>query len=110
MDFFYYYPTRQKELFIRNVLIKDFAFSIPTMASLFDIVIIEVDVLSRRIIPDISRNNVDSDTTTILNYAIGKAIHQGTLENMTLDQQEQATLQRFITTFYGEKTDFDKTL
>ncbi len=104
----FYTPSKQKELYIRNVLIKDFVFDIPVIASLFDIVVIEANVISRKIIPDISRNKVDVENTRILNYALGKAIHEGTGNVITLDKEERITLQHFIENFYSSKTDFDK--
>ncbi len=110
-DFFkyhFYTSSKQKELYIRNVLIKDFVFDIPVIASLFDIVVIEVNVTSRKIIPDISRNNVDIETTKALNYAFGKAIHEGAGGLIQLNQEEKVTLDHFIRAFYSSKTNFDR--
>ena len=39
---------------------------------------------------------------------IGKAIHVGASNVLTLGTDEKATLQNFITTFYKQRTDFEK--
>ncbi|WP_348799161.1 HD domain-containing protein [Flavobacterium adhaerens] len=101
-------PEKRKELFMRSVLIKDFRFNIPISASIFEINTIVININSRKFIPDISRNNVDSKAKDLINYIIGKAIHVGASESLTLRKDEKATLQNFIGIFYDQKTDFEK--
>lgn len=110
-DLFWIYmnkSSKEKELFIRNVLIKDFPFSIEYTASLFEIVVIEANILSRTIIPDISRNKVDSDGVKIINYAVGKAIHLAANTKMGLTSSEKSTLTSFIKSYYSYPTEFEK--
>lgn len=101
-------PEKRKELFMRSVLIKDFHFNIPISASIFEINTIVVNINSRKFIPDISRNNVDPKAKDLINNVIGKAIHVGATDVLTLGADEKATLQNFITTFYDQRTDFEK--
>lgn len=101
-------PDKRKELFMRSVLIKDFRFTIPVSASIFEIKTIVANINSRKFIPDISRNNVDSQAKGIINYLIGKAIHLGASNLMPLGSDEKLTLQNFISTFYKKTTEFEK--
>ncbi len=107
-EFWYYSNEKRKELFMRSVLIKDFRFNIPISASIFEINTIVANINSRKFIPDISRNNVDSKAKDKINYMIGKAIHEGACNVLTLGTDEKATLQNFITTFYDQRTDYEK--
>lgn len=106
--YYMFRTSKEKELFIRNVLIKDFPFDIEYTASLFDIVLIEANVVSRKIIPDISRNKVDIETVRILNYAIGKAIHLAASKKMTLTVPETTTLNNFISSYFSHPTEFER--
>lgn len=106
--FYWRTPDKRKELFMRNVLIKDFRCTIPVSASIFEINTIVTNINSRKFIPDISRNNVDSKAKEIINYLIGKAIHVGACNVMKLGSDEKATLQNFIATFYSKTTDFER--
>lgn len=101
-------PKKRKELFMRSVLIKDFRFNIPISASIFEINTIVANINSRKFIPDISRNNVDTQAKNLINYMIGKAIHIGATNVLNLETDEKITLQNFIKTFYIEKTDYEK--
>lgn len=101
-------PEKRKELFMRSVLIKDFRFNIPVSATIFETNLILANINSRNFIPDISRNNVDPKAKDLINYIIGKAIHIGASNLLTLGVDEKSTLQKFITTFYGQRTDYEK--
>lgn len=101
-------PGERKELFMRSVLIKDFRFNIPISASIFDINLILANINSRKFIPDISRNNVDPIANDIINYIIGKAIHVGASNVLALDADEKSTLNHFISTYYDQRTEFEK--
>lgn len=107
-----YYRTNQdkkrKELFVRNVLIKDFRFNLPYSASLFEIESLVVNINSRMFIPDISRNNFDQTTIEEINYIIGKGIHESVLKNFELDIDKKYTLKSFIENYYSKNTEFEK--
>lgn len=98
----------RQELFIRNVLIKDFPFNLPVIASVFDVSAIVVNIKSRKFIPDISRNNIDSKSDALINYLIGKATHLGAIANLEYGSDERKTLQDFIAKFYKDKIEFEK--
>lgn len=107
--YWYSYPTApRQELFIRNVLIKDFHFNFPITASVFDISTIVVNIKSRKFIPDISRNNIDQFSEEMINYVTGKAIHLGAIANLEYVSDERQTLQDFIAKFYKERREFEK--
>lgn len=108
VGYFYYRSNKRKELFMRSVLIKDFRFNIPVSASIFEIEAIVANVKSRMFIPDISRNNVDPNSKDLINYIIGKAIHVGASNVLTLGTEERGTLLKFIAEFYSEITDYEK--
>lgn len=108
LGFFLYRNEKRKELFMRSVLIKDFRFNISISASIFEIHSIVANINSRKFIPDISRNNVDTEEKDLINYMIGKAIHIGATNALALDTGEKRTLQSFISEFYHDKTDFEK--
>lgn len=101
-------PEKRKELFMRSVLIKDFRFNIPVSASIFETNIIVANINSRKFIPDISRNNVDPKAKDLINYMVGKAIHVGATNVLTLGKDEKATLHNFITTYYIKRTDYER--
>jgi molecular chaperone HtpG len=101
-------PKKRKELFMRSVLIKDFRFNIPVSASIFEINAIVANINSRKFLPDISRNNVDPKEAELINYMIGKAIHAGATNALTLGIDEKKTLQNFITNFYNQQTEYEK--
>jgi len=98
----------RKDLFIRGVLIREFDINAPISASIFETNIIIANIKSRRFIPDISRNDVELTEKKLINYMIGKAIHIGASKLLTLDADEKATLQKFILSFYDQKTDYEK--
>lgn len=103
-----YNSAPRQELFIRNVLIKDFHFNLPVIASVFDISTIVVNIKSRKFIPDISRNSIDATSDEMINYVIGKTIHLAAIDNLEYGSAEQKTLQDFIGKFYQDKTEFEK--
>lgn len=108
VTYYWRHPETRKELFMRSVLIKDFRFTIPISASIFEINTIVVNINSRNFIPDISRNNVDTKAKDLINYMFGKAIHIGATNVLILGADEKTTLQSFIQTFYDKKTDYEK--
>jgi molecular chaperone HtpG len=102
-----YRKNKRKDLFMRSVLIKNFVFNIPALASIFEINTLVVNINSRKFIPDISRNDIDDKTKKIINYIIGKAIHSGAHKLLDLQLDEKAVLQNFIDIFYNTKTEYE---
>lgn len=106
--FNYYRKTPQKKLYIRNVLIKDFYFHNKITSEIFEIESLIVNINSRKFIPDISRNDIDSEATDVINYILGKAIHLGAIDSLSLDQEENDTLINFIKFYYEKGTDLER--
>ncbi|MCY4779271.1 ATP-binding protein [Sphingobacterium sp. UT-1RO-CII-1] len=98
----------RKELFVRSVLIKDFEISLPWVASVFELSSIVVNVNSRKFIPDISRNKMDSNSSVMINNAIGKALHKAAIDHLGYGPDEQKAIQDFVSKFYPDKTEFEK--
>lgn len=98
----------RKELFVRSVLIRDFEISLPWVASVFEVSSIVVNVNSRKFIPDISRNKMDSNSSTMINNAIGKALHKAAIHRLGFGLDEQKAIHDFILKFYPDKTEFEK--
>lgn len=100
----YYFgrDKKRKELFVRNVLIRDFEFDVLVQASIFDIETIVLNIDSRKYIPEISRNNFDEESQKLINFEVSKAIHLGALEVLSLSADKNNTLRRFIEEFYSE--------
>ena len=96
------------ELFIRGVLIKDFYFNIPTIASIFEIKTIVANITSKNFIPDISRNNIDASSKEDLNSILGRAIHFGACKTMSFAADEKETIRKFIDTFYVPNPSYEK--
>lgn len=105
---FYTDHKTRKELFIRSVLIKDFYFNIPILATILDVHTIVANIKSKNFIPDISRNNVNEDIKSVINYIIGVAIHKGAIDCIPQDKEEKATLKNFIETHYNNHKEFIK--
>ena len=108
--YYYFYPNSslRQELFIRNVLIKDFHFSLPIAASIFDVSTMVVNINSRKFVPDISRNTINIPSEQELNYLIGKIIHLGAIKHLGLGSEEQRVLQDFVVNFYDRVSEFEK--
>jgi hypothetical protein len=106
----YYWRSsnKRKELFMRSVLIKEFRFIAPISASIFEINTIVVNINSKKFIPDISRNNVSPEAKVTINSIIGKAIHIGACDVLSLEEEEKITLKNFIGSFYEQHTEFEK--
>lgn len=104
----YRYSRENKDLYIRGVLIKDFMINLPSMATIFEVSKIVINVLSRKLIPDVSRNNFSNNQKEIINYFLGKAIHNAAAEHLNLERKEVTTLQNFTNNFYQEKSEFEK--
>jgi molecular chaperone HtpG len=103
VNYSYYRTKKHKELYIRSVLIKDFVFILPLLASVFEVESIMVNILSKAFIPDISRNNVDPETKFLINRLIGTAILKGALDMLSLETEEKETLLKYIKHYYEPK-------
>ncbi len=108
VNYSFYRTKKHKELYIRSVLIKDFVFILPLLASVFEVDSIMVNILSKAFIPDISRNNADDDTKFLINRLIGTAILKGALDLLSLQADEKETLRNYIDHYYEPKIDLER--
>jgi len=108
LSFFHpFFGKNPGDLFVRSVRIKDFRFSLGFISSIFEVVKIRLNVSSKKLIPDISRNNLDPMSTELLNYIVSKSIHVGACEKLNIDSPEKATLKKFIQSYYKRVTEFE---
>jgi molecular chaperone HtpG len=102
------FNSETRTLFVRGVFIKDFHYSIPIISSIFELTEIRLNLTSRQVIPDISRNNLDQLTADKVCYALTKAIHKAAMELLNISKDEKETLGRFIKTHFASVSDLDK--
>lgn len=98
-----YVKRELREVFIRNILVKDFSYLFMTQISKVRITDFAINVTNKNIVPDISRNRVSDDAGKLLNYAIHKAIYLWIFENFNLNSTEKDLLTGFIRTFYNDE-------
>jgi hypothetical protein len=89
-------------LYIKNVLISNARIKIPFLVEGIELKGLVVNVTNKKIIPNVSRNNISDQQGKSLSYAIGKALHTWIYENGSFDAEEKALLKAFILTCYPE--------
>jgi len=99
---------RSDEIFIKNVLISEFVINLPTVVRGISLKSARFNIKNKKIIPNVSRNNVQKCDAEKFSYAIGKAIHLWILDNIKLGIYEQILLKKLIKTCYAEKNEFMK--
>lgn len=90
------------KVYVRNVLVQDFYVDIPTCSSIIEVGDVFLNIQSKKILPDISRNNFDKLTSEYLNFVIGKAIHIGAIEKFNLTGDSKDAMEKFINRFYSD--------
>jgi hypothetical protein len=106
-NFWWHYHAARK-IYVRSVWIENYTFSLPLFALVFNFEGIQLNINSRKIIPDISRNSIDKSSKELLDLSIAKAIHQAVLDHVEMEEDEKTTLKSFIENFFGAVTMFDK--
>ena len=89
-------------IYIKNVLISGARVKIPFLVEGIELKGLVVNVINKKIIPNVSRNNISEQQCKELSYAIGKALHMWIYENGNLDIEEKELLKKFIFTCYPE--------
>jgi molecular chaperone HtpG len=92
-------------LYIKNVLIANARIKIPFLVEGIELKGLIVNVISKNIIPNVSRNNISEQHSKSLAYAIGKALHIWIYENGSFDSEEKELLKTFIQQYYPEDND-----
>jgi molecular chaperone HtpG len=104
---FFFGNSYGTQFFLRGVLLKDFSLNIPIAANAFTIESIRVNLESRKFIPNISRNNID-DAKSEIDYLIGKAIHLGAIDLLSISPPQRQALKDFVQHYYAKKTAHEK--
>jgi len=95
-------------LYIKNVLVKNAKIKIPYLVEGIELKGLVVNVISKKLIPNISRNNISEQQAKSLSYSIGKALHIWIYENGNLGTEEKALLKKFIDQCYSDDNIFIK--
>jgi len=89
-------------LYIKNVLISDVKLKIPFLIDGIQLKGAAINITNKKIIPNVSRNNISEQQNKDLAYAIGKALHLWIYENGGFDGEEKNLLKNFIAQCYAE--------
>jgi hypothetical protein len=89
-------------LYIKNVLISNARIRIPFLVEGIELKGLVVNITDKKIIPNVSRNNINEQQSRSLSYAIGKALHMWIYDNGRYDGEEKELLKTFILTCYPE--------
>lgn len=97
---------RTDKIFIKNVLVSDFAISIPYLIEGINLKSALFNIKNKSVIPNVARNNVSRADSDKISYAIGKALHLWVLDNVKLSSNERELIQIFIDKYYSETNEF----
>lgn len=95
------------DTYLRNIFIKDYRFQPGNIANILKLKQAKINITNKEVIPTVSRNGFDDETTEILNYSISKAIHLSALHHLPLDERKRRLLQNFTSKYYSRKTFLD---
>ena len=95
-------------MYVRNILIGDYNFSPTIVARLLDIIELKINILNSSIVPSVSRNDFSNEITSVLNYAINKAMHYSALDHLRLNEMQKNTLESFIKKYFSKNTFMEK--
>lgn len=98
--------TRTDKMFIKNVLVSDFAISLPYLIEGINVKSALFNIKNKSVIPNVARNNVSRADSDKISYAIGKALHLWVLDNINLSFNEKQLIQIFIDKHYFETNEF----
>lgn len=102
----FYTPT--DDLYIKNVLISNSHLTIPFLVEGIYLRGAVINVINKRIIPNVSRNNISKIQNKALSYAIGKALHMWIYEHGNLQADEKELIKTFINQCYPDRNDYLK--
>ena len=95
-------------LYIKNVLISSAHLKIPFLAEGIELKGLVINAINKKIVPNVSRNDISETQTQNLSYAVGKAIHVWIAEKGNLEPEEKLLMEKFINECYGEKSEYLK--
>lgn len=99
---------RTDYLYIKNVLISRAHLKIPFLAEGIELKRLVINVTSKKVIPNVSRNNISDVQNQELSYAVGKALHTWVYEHGNLGGEEKELIRTFIEKCYPQKSDYLK--
>ncbi len=88
--------NKDVKLYLRNILIKNYLFNKQTMAKAVSLQSMALNIYSKRIISDISRNDLLPEAKRIINNTLNIAIHLAALDNFDLELEEKDILKKFV--------------
>lgn len=97
---------RTDKMFIKNVLVSDFAISLPYIIEGINLKSALFNIKNKSVIPNVARNNVSKLDSDKISYAIGKALHLWILDNVKLSLNEKDLIQIFVNKYYSENNEF----
>ena len=106
-EFFSIFQSKKQKIYLRNIFIGNYTFKANNEVDIYEIEELKLNITNKSIIPSISRNNFDIETSEKLNYAINKAIHLSALENLKLDLIKKNALKSFIENYFKEISDLE---
>jgi len=95
----YYYTylgMKGKDLYLRNILIKNYNFSNQVIANTIDLIDFAININKKDILPSISRNDLLPQSDNIVSNSINIAFHLSALVNFNLNIEEQTLLKKYI--------------
>lgn len=95
-------------LYIKNVLISSAHLKIPFLAEGIELKGLVVNVVSKKIVPNVSRNNINEAQIQALSYAVGKAIHMWICNEGDLEAEEESLMKALINKCYPNKSEYLK--
>lgn len=101
-DKYSYSYMLDRSIYIKNIKIQRGLRSENKLANMINLSYIHINIKDNKVIPDLARKNLTSDSNTLFNYTIYKIIHEYALENFDLTADEKVLLEEFIDIYYGE--------
>ena len=99
---------RTDSLYIKNVLISSAHIKIPFLAEGIDLKGLVINVVGKKIVPNVSRNNISESQLQALSYAIGRAIHLWIYDEGGLQLEDKELMQAFLEKCYPNKNEYLK--
>jgi len=88
-------------VYVRNVYVSKVQVQIPYIIRGLKMKSLYVNIHNKKIFPDLSRNDINSEIKKKINGSIGKALHLWIMDNLKLTYEEMELLKEFIDIKYG---------
>lgn len=91
-------------VFLRDILVRNHQFKTKALPSCFEVVKLNLNILNKELIPEVSRNKFDDKTTNLINYSVTKALLRASTKSCSLKEDERNLLEEFIAHKYSDST------